>query len=141
MKPKIIHLVHLFIFKNNINIILPELQLIIIVLQWRLYTCIILFESIFSHKHFFKYLGLTHKNYYLERNVHFGLKLFENFQLVLHEEFKANIHLTSKNSLKTKIFYALPLSLKILLNLCSFLIVNKKQLAKYWNQEKFKPLN
>ena len=50
-----------------------------IVLQWWLYTYIIVFESILSHKHFFKYLGLTHKSYYSERNVHFGLKLFENF--------------------------------------------------------------
>ena len=39
--------------------------------------------------------------------------------LVLHDlEFKANIHLTSKNSLKTNMFYTLLLSLKILLNLC-----------------------
>ena len=91
-----------------------------------------LFESTLSHKYIFKYLGLyTHDSYFLERNVQFGLKLFENFSLVLHEEFKANIRLTLKNSLKTKIFYALPLSFKILLNLCSFLIVNKKQFAKY----------
>ena len=39
--------------------------------------------------------------------------------LVLHDlEFKANIHLPSKNSLKTNMFYTLLLSLKILLNLC-----------------------
>ena len=37
-----------------------SMPLIIIVLQWQLYTCIILFESILSHKHFFKYLRLIH---------------------------------------------------------------------------------
>ena len=72
MKPEI-HLIHVFIFQKNINIM--SMPLIIIVLQWRLYTCIILFESILSHKHFFKYLRLytcVHKSYYLERNVDFG---------------------------------------------------------------------
>ena len=34
--------------------------IIIVLLQRRLYTCIILFESILSHKHFFKYLRLIH---------------------------------------------------------------------------------
>lgn len=37
---------------------------------------------------------------------------------VLHEEFKPNIHLISRNTLETKRFYTLPLSLKTLLNLC-----------------------
>ena len=54
MKPEI-HLIHLFIFQKNIYRM--SMPLIIIVLQWRLYTCIILFESILSHKHFFKYIS------------------------------------------------------------------------------------
>ena len=45
MKPEI-HLIHLFIFQKNINIM--SVPLIIIVLQWPLYTGIILFESSFE---------------------------------------------------------------------------------------------
>ena len=74
MKPEI-HLIHLFIFQKNINIMSMPL-IIIVSLQWPLYTGIILFESILSHKHYFKYLRLTHdcvhKSHYLERNVQFG---------------------------------------------------------------------
>ena len=100
MKPEI-HLIHVFIFQKNINIM--SMPLIIIVLQWRLYTCIILFESILSHKHFFKYLRLIHvytrAQYYLERNVHLGWFYMTKIRVQSKHSFDFKKFIKNKNVL------------------------------------------
>ena len=110
MKPEI-HLIHLFIFQKNINIM--SMPLIIIVLQWRLYSWIILFESILSHKHFFKYLRLIHvcttATAWKEMYTSAG---FTWLRVQSKHSF------AFKKFIETNMFYTLLLSLKILLNLC-----------------------
>ena len=51
---------------------------------------------------------------------------------VFHEEFKTNIHWISKNTLETKMFYTLPLSLKILMNLCLELSCKQETAGKIY---------
>ena len=47
---------------------------------------------------------------------------------------KTNIHWISKNTLETKMFYTLPLSLKILLNLCLELSCKHETAGKIYTE-------